>query len=481
MLDLTAAEIAQVVGGRLLAGAPELRVAGVSTDSRTLQPGQLFIPLKGERLDGHRFVEEALEEGAAGALVEEDGPKRAELLNTLLPRQELWRQAFLVGVPGTSWEAFHRLAAYHRARFPIPVVAVTGSNGKTTTKELVAQVLACRWRTLRSPGNFNNDVGLPLTLLDLGPEFQALVVEMGMRGRGEIERLCRMARPTAGIVTNVGPVHLERLGSLEAIAAAKSELVEALPEDGIAVLNQDDPRVRVMASHTKARVVTYGLDEGDVSARDVVLGADGARFHLVWRGGHGEAAVPVHLPLLGRHNVMNALAASACALALGFEPEEVARALARVQAPKLRLERVEIGGRFIINDAYNASPASMAAALEVLDLVAQGRKGAVLGDMLELGAVAHAEHVRLGRRAAEAGLAYLVVVGERAAEISEGAREAGMSPEAIHLASGWEEAVRLVESLSQPGDTILVKASRGLGLERVVQGLARKEAGGHEL
>lgn len=480
MLELTAAEIARVVGGRLLAGRPEMRVVGVSTDSRTLQPGRLFVPLKGERLDGHRFLEEALEEGAAGALAEEDGPGRAELLRALLERRELWSRAFLVGVPGSTWDAFHRLAAGHRARFQIPVVAVTGSNGKTTTKELVAQILASRWRTLRSPGNFNNDVGLPLTLLDLGPEFEALVVEMGMRGRGEIERLCQLAQPTAGIVTNVGPVHLARLGSIEAIAAAKAELVEALPGDGIAVLNGEDPLVRAMASRTQARVITYGLREGDVSAKDLELGRDGARFHLVWRGGQGEAAVPVQLPLLGRHNVVNGLAAAACALAMGLELDQVREALLRVQAPKLRLERVEIQGRSVINDAYNASPASMAAALEVLAQVASGRKGAVLGDMLELGSVAQEEHLQLGRRAARAGLAYLVVVGEHSGHVGQGAREAGMAADAIHVASGWEDAAQLLESLSQAGDTVLVKASRGLGLERVVQYLAGKEARSHE-
>jgi len=476
VFERTASEIAQVVGGRLLAGSPRARAVGVSTDSRTIQPGRLFIPLKGERLDGHRFIEEAVEEGAAGALVEEEGPGRPELVRALLARRELWSQAFLVGVPGSSWEAFHRLAADHRSRFPIPVVAVTGSNGKTTTKELVAQLLGARWRTLRSPGNFNNEVGLPLTLLDLGPEFEVLVVEMGMRGRGEIARLCQLARPTAGIVTNVGVSHLELLGSQEAIAAAKAELVEALPSDGLAVLNGDDPWVRAMAGQTRARVVTYGLEQGEVTARDLELGADGARFQLVWEG----RQAPVQLPLLGRHNVLNALAAAACALGLGMELAAVADALGRVQAPKLRLERVAVRDFTVLNDAYNASPASMAAALEVLAQVAPGRKGAVLGDMLELGPVTEAEHLAVGRRAAQVGLAYLVIVGEQAERIAQGAREGGLPPEAIHVTPGWERAAQVLERLAQEGDTVLVKASRGLGLERVVQWLQEEGAGHHE-
>lgn len=463
-----------MVRGRLLAGPPETRSQGVSTDSRTLQPGRLFVPLRGERLDGHRFIEEALEEGAAGALTEE-GPERSDLLRDLLPREDLWRRAFLVAVPGSTWEAFHRLAAHHRSRFSIPVVAVTGSNGKTTTKELVAQVLGSRWRTLRSPGNFNNDVGLPLTLLDLGPDFEALVVEMGMRGRGEIARLCAMARPTAGIVTNVGPVHLELLGSMEAIADAKAELVEALDPEGLAVLNAEDPRVIAMQDRTRARVVTFGLDRGDTIARQVRPSRDGVSFELVWRGGGVEISRPVRLPLLGRHNVVNALAAAACALAMGLEIDQVAAALRTARGPKLRLETVEARGRRVINDAYNASPASMAAALEVLVQVATGRRGALLGDMLELGPVTREEHLRLGQRAAQAGLDYLVVTGEQAEAVGEGARQAGMDPARIHVAADWEEASELLLALSRPGDTLLVKASRGLGLERVVARLAGEE------
>ncbi|BAS27710.1 UDP-N-acetylmuramoyl-tripeptide--D-alanyl-D-alanine ligase [Limnochorda pilosa] len=480
MLELTAAELARLVGGRVLAGPSEGRVRGVSTDSRSVAAGQLFIPLKGERLDGHRFIEEAVEEGAGGALTEEGSHERAEAVRRLVARHDLWRGAFLVGVPGSSWEAFHRLAEAHRARHRVPVVAVTGSNGKTTTKELVARILGSRWRTLRSPGNFNNDVGLPLTLLELGPEFEALVVEMGMRGAGEIARLCRMARPSVGIVTNVGPVHLELLGSMEAITAAKAELVEALPQEGVAVLNAEDSRVLGMRRRTAARVVTFGLEQGDASARDVRPHGQGMDFRLVWRGAGVEASTSVRLPLLGRHNVVNAVAAAAAGLALGFELDEVAGALAEAQAPKLRLETTEAQGRRVINDAYNASPASMAAALEVLQQVAQGRKGAVLGDMLELGAVARDEHVRLGERAAAAGLDFLVVTGERAGDVAAGARGAGMDPARIHTAAGWEEAAELALALSRPGDTVLVKASRGLGLERVVARLAEEETRRHE-
>jgi UDP-N-acetylmuramoyl-tripeptide--D-alanyl-D-alanine ligase len=441
-------------------GMAELLVAGrgpadrafnrAVIDSREVQPGDLFFALRGEHHDGHDFVDEAVARGAAGLVGERPLEARPEVA------------VFQVS---DSLAALQRLAAHWRARHDVRVVGVTGSVGKTTCKELVAAVLGARWPVLKNEANLNTEIGLPLTLLQLTPEHQRAVLEMAMYGPGEIALLCRIAQPQIGVVTNVGPVHLERLRSLGAIVAAKAELVEALPPDGVAVLNGDDPRVAAMASRTKARVLFFGQSQqchvrgGDLVSR----GLDGISFRLSYGGMSAE----VEASLPGRHHLYPALAAAAVGLAEGMTLADVAAAL-RDARPELRL-RVLPGpnGATILDDSYNASPQSMLAALDLLAEL-PGRRIALLGEMRELGAVEEEGHRQVGERAA-ACADLLLVVGERARPLYEAAQTSGLT-EVRFLASAQEAAPILRDEL-QPGDYLLVKASRALALESVVDAL----------
>lgn len=441
-------------------GMAELLVAGrgpadrafnrAVIDSRQVQPGDLFFALRGEHHDGHDFVDEAVARGATGLVGERPLEARPEVA------------VFQVS---DSLAALQRLAAHWRARHDVRVVGVTGSVGKTTCKELVAAVLGARWPVLKNEANLNTEIGLPLTLLQLTPEHQRAVLEMAMYGPGEIALLCRIARPQIGVVTNVGPVHLERLRSLGAIAAAKAELVQALPPDGAAVLNGDDPRVAAMASRPKARVLFFGQSQqchvrgGDLVSR----GLDGISFRL----SYGDASAQVEAPLPGRHHLYPALAAAAVGLAEGMALADVAAALREAQ-PELRL-RVLPGpnGATILDDSYNASPQSMLAALDLLAEL-PGRRIALLGEMRELGAVEEEGHRQVGQRAA-ACADLLLVVGERARPLYEAAQTTGPA-EVRFLASAQEVAPILRDEL-QPGDYLLVKASRALALESVIDAL----------
>lgn len=465
MQPFTVAEAAAAVGGRLIAGPAERRIDGVSTDSRTIAPGELFVPIRGERFDGHAFLADALRKGAAAVFVE--AGRQAELPPL--------GQACAVAVSNTLG-ALQDLAAWHRSLFSGPVVAVTGSNGKTTTKDMIAAVLAERFRVLATAGNLNTEIGLALTLLQRDAAHEAVVLEMGMRGRGQIAALAAVARPSIGVVTNVGPVHLELLGTIEAVALAKRELVEALPAGGVAVLNADDARVAAMAAHTQARVVTYGFGPGaQVRAEDVrSCGLDGVAFRLVCEQGGAE----VSLPLPGRHNVANALAAAAVGLSCGLDPESVARGLSAVRPSGMRMQIERLAGDVVVlNDAYNASPLSMAAALQALADLPAARRLAVLGDMLELGPVSQEAHLRVGELCAAHGVDLLVTVGERSRDIARGAVRAGMAPSAVTSAADAEEAARIVCAAVRPGDVVLVKASRGMALERIVAALRNRSEG----
>ncbi|HEY8416928.1 MAG TPA: UDP-N-acetylmuramoyl-tripeptide--D-alanyl-D-alanine ligase [Limnochordales bacterium] len=464
MEPLPVEAIARAAGGALAAGDPKAMVRGVSTDSRTLRPGELFVPLVGERFDGHDFLGDAVARGAAAVLVRE---------GRALPA--------LAGAAVITVDdplaALHRLARWHRERLGARVVAVTGSNGKTTTKDMAAAILSVRWSTRKSRGNYNNEVGLPLAILGAPAGTEVLVLEMGMRGQGQIRQLADVAQPHVGVVTNVGPVHLELLGSLEAIARAKRELVEALPADGWAVLNADDPQVRGMAAHCAGRVLRYGLDSGaDLRASDVISrGLAGVEFTLHWQG----RSVQVTVPAPGRHHVYNALAAAGAALALGCDLDAVVRGLLAfpLHASAMRLEvRERPDGLRVINDAYNASPASMQAALALLAEVEAERRLAVLGDMLELGPLSDAAHREVGRRAAAAGVDHLVAVGRWAETVCAAAVDAGLPPERAEALPDAQAAAARVAALVRPGDVVLVKASRGLKLERVAEALLAGEA-----
>jgi UDP-N-acetylmuramoyl-tripeptide--D-alanyl-D-alanine ligase len=464
---LTPEDLASMTGGRLLLrGSRPARHAAV--DSRLVTDGSLFVAMEGERTDGHRFLAAAAAAGAAALLV----GREPDLAAGEAPLGDLG-DVTVVLVPDPL-RALQAVAAAWRRRFDPLVVGVTGSIAKTSTKEAVAAVLGRRFVTLRSEGNRNNEVGLPLTVLDLGPEHDAAVLEMGMYAGGEIRDLAAIALPSIGIVTTVQPVHLSRIGSIEAIEDAKAELVEALPaaaDGGTAILNADDPRVRRMAGRTRARVLGYGFAaDADVRAADVAsAGFDGMRFTLVTPSGSAATSIRG----LGRLAVHNALAGAAAGLAAGMTIDEIAAGLAEVGSAPHRSAVIRAGGVTIVDDAYNASPGSVRAALELLAGL-PGRPVAVLGEMRELGSEHDASHLEVGRLAGDT-LDLLVVVdgapGGAADGIVEGARAAGLAPDRVLAVPDVAAAVAALGARVAPGDVVLVKASRGVELERVVDGL----------
>lgn len=420
-------------------------------DSRRAGPGDLFFALRGERLDGHDFVANALAAGAAGAVVERpvDAPQDAAIFHV-----------------SDSLEALQRLASYWRRQHDVRIIGVTGSVGKTTCKEVIASVLSHRYRVLKSEANLNTEIGIPLTLLQLTPEHERAVLEMAMYQRGDISLLARIAQPHLGVVTNIGPVHLERVGYMGGIVAAKAELVEALPAAGLAVLNGDDARVAALSRRTQARTVYFGLSpQCHVRAESIVSrGLEGIEFRMTY----GEGSVSVRCPLPGKHHVYPALAAAAVALNDGMTLDEVAEAMAGVR-PDLRL-RVLPGpnGSTIIDDTYNASPASMLAALDLLSEL-PGRRIAVLGEMRELGAAEESGNAAVGRRAA-AACDVLYVYGERARPMGEAAARAGHRQ--VRYPRSIEEAAAVLREELGRGDHALIKASRAVGLEALVRELA---------
>ena len=457
---LTADELVRLTGGRLLARS-DRPIRGAAVDSRQVRRGQLFVALPGERTDGHRFIPDAVAAGASAVLVTRPPDASSALEDVTVVR---------VVDPLAALQA---IAAGWRERFDPLVVGVTGSIAKTSTKEAIATVLATRLTTLRSEGNQNNEIGLPLTVLRLGPEHGAAVLEMGMYVGGEIAELARIGRPSIGVVTAVQPVHLSRIGSLAAIERAKGELLEALPVDGTAVLNADDPIVRRMGARTRARVITYGFgDETDVGAEAVEsAGMDGMRFVL--RAGVARRSLAI--PTLGRFAVHNALAAAAVAGAAGLPLDDIARGLARGWSAPHRAQLVRLRGVTVVDDSYNASPASVVAALGLLAGL-PGRRIAVLGTMLELGEGHEAGHVEVGRASADMA-ELLVVVGDEAEGIARGAGDAGMDPARVLLVRDHDAALDVLRPRLRDGDVVLVKASRGIALDLLVDAL-RAELGG---
>jgi UDP-N-acetylmuramoyl-tripeptide--D-alanyl-D-alanine ligase len=437
-------------------------VTAVTTDSRDAGPGALFVARAGEATDGHRFVPDAFAAGAAAAMVNQiDESIRGD------------RSYVVVDDPG---RALLDLARYERSRLHATVVGITGSTGKTTTKDLAAAVLRARYEVVASPASFNNEVGMPLTLLSAGPDTDVLVLEMGSRGIGHIRDLCEVARPDAGIVTNVGIAHLGLFGSRENIVTAKAELVEALPPKGVALLNADDPVVAGYRDRTPARLLTWGLArEADIRAEQVELDRDArASFTLVAAGlrERVELAVP------GEHMVPNALAAAACGIALGVSPGECAAALKDARVSGWRMETFDTPeGVRVLNDAYNANPTSMAAALKAARWMSRGgRCVAVLGGMAELGDAAPEEHDRVGELVARLGIEELVVVGADAAPIARAALREGMEPEHVAQVPDRDAALEAVRRVARPGDLVLVKASRVNGLERLAESLGGSAA-----
>jgi UDP-N-acetylmuramoyl-tripeptide--D-alanyl-D-alanine ligase len=469
---LTVGHFLSSLSGNYRPGPQDRALGSVVMDSREAEPGSLFVAVPGEQVDGHDYIDDAFTNGAVVALIEKPVNGRfmtLDLRTGALPGDLNIRFPLCILVDNTV-SALQTSAHAWRQQFDVEVIGVTGSVGKTSTKDLTHSVLSTTFRTFKSPGNRNSVLGLPLALFDLRPHHQVAVLEMAMYTPGEIARLCELTHPKIGVVTLVGPVHLERAGSMEAIVAAKQELVEALPADGVAILNRDDARVMGMAAHTPARIFTYGLDyRADLWADNIhSMGLDGVRFTLHYR----DEALSIQVPLLGRHNVHTALRATAVALVKGMGWQEIVAGLRQMDTAQLRLVAVPgPAGSIIIDDTYNSSPDSAMAALNLLaDL--DGRHVAVMGDMLELGRVSEESHRLVGRRVADVA-EVLVTVGERAQWLAEEALKVGMKPTMVHVAEDVDTAVSLLESLIQPRDIVLVKASWGMRLDRIVAALGR--------
>jgi UDP-N-acetylmuramoyl-tripeptide--D-alanyl-D-alanine ligase len=451
-------------------------ISEVVVDSREAISGSLFVALLGERVDGHDYIADAFQRGAVAALVERkvDGVCSAviDLTGGAGQSSVHWDGELPVCIlVEDSVAAMQRAAAKWRAQFDdLKVIGITGSVGKSSTKELTHAVLSQRYRTFKSPGNRNSTLGLPAALFGLRPEHERAVLEMGMYSTGEIAQLCSMTQPDIGVVTIIGPVHLERAGTMETIVAAKTELVEALPKNGTAILNFDDDRVMGMAEHTRASVFTYGLDEkADVWADNIhSMGLGGVRFTLH----HGGEALSLSVPMLGRHSVHTALRATAVGLVEKLSWEEIVAGLSEANSEQFRIEAVPgPGASTIIDDTYNSSPDSALAALNLLSEL-DGRRIAVLGDMLELGSAEHRSHRLIGRRVADVA-DILVAVGPRARIIADEAIKVGMPAESVFWVEEANEAVPLLEELITDEDMLLIKGSYGMRMDRIVAALGR--------
>ena len=430
---------------------------GITTDSRAVKPGELFVALKGGNFDGHDYCAKAVELGAAGVVISHD-----------IEPLPAWVAVFRVE---DTLLAYQQLAhAYRMRKQGLKVFAITGSNGKTSTKDLVAACLGAKYNVIKTQGNFNNEIGLPKTLLDIKADTDIAVVEMGMRGLGQIAELCRIAEPDCGLITNVGETHMELLGSMENIGKAKSEIVENLPADGFAILNGDNEYVVKAAAKTRAKVVYFGLGENcDYRGSEIVTSGIGTTFTCTEKATGKQ--VQVRLQLIGEHNVYNALSAIAGAACYGVPMEDSAKALATARLTGSRQEIVYIGELTFINDAYNASPASMEAALKTLAEAKKAAHGkarsiAVLADMLELGAISEDAHRRVGRWAVEYGVDYVLTYGQEAAYISDEVAKAGK--ETCHCATRQEAADKLRE-LADAGDIILLKGSNSMQVGKMLE------------
>jgi len=425
--------------------------SGYSIDSRTLQPGGLFFAIRGERLDGHDFVPAALAKGAVGAVVREDQLARYHAKAGLLAVMD-------------PLLALQHLGAAVRRLWARPLIAVTGSAGKTTTKEAIAHVLAARHRVLKSKGNLNNQFGMPLQLLQLEPEHELAVIEMGMSHEGDITELAKLAQPNCGVVTMVAPVHLEFFDSIAAIARAKYELIEALPVGGTAVLNADDEYVSQFGRDFHGKVITFGMNKmADVSARNVKSrGLLGSEFDTVSDGSEARTM----LPLLGEHNIYNALAAVAVGLRYGVPLREAAESLATLSAGDKRGELLSYAGATIINDCYNSNPKALDSMVRSLAELPAQRRVVVAGEMLELGPAAEAMHRECGQHMANCGIDVLLGIGGLAKAMVQGASAAGMRADFVNMP---EDAGEWLRREVMPGDVVLLKASRGVRLERALE------------
>jgi len=464
---LSVGEVLRATGGTLLQGEREVFFNGVSTDSRTVGEGELFIALQGAHYDGHRFAREALEKKANGVVIAEEQSGGLGWNG--------YRSKAVITVKDTL-RALGDLARERRRRFGTPLVALTGSNGKTTTKEMIAACLETTFPVLKTKGNFNNLIGLPLTLLSLTERERVIVLEMGMNVPGEIQRLTEISEPDVGLITNIERVHLEGLGSLEKLKEEKGALFRSMKKDGAILVNQDDPRVVDLAKDFSGQKITFGISSpADVMAKEIRLrGTEGTSFTLVFGGQELE----IHLPLLGKHFIPNALSAVAVASLFGIEVKTAQEALEHFQPFPMRMEVCPLqGGKTLINDAYNANPRSMELGLEALtEVKGGGRAIAVLGDMLELGVYTEEAHQEVGRKAGELSIDLLLTLGKEAGFVAESAIRHGLRPENVRVVKSHREVISILRQILRKGDWILVKGSRGMEMEKIVNGLREAEA-----
>lgn len=465
MIKLTYNELLERVGGSPFPEKPieDLVIKGISIDSRKIESHNLFIAIRGERFDGHDFIREALDKGASCVILD---------VNRFSNKEKFFfsstkgKRAVLVEDTRT---ALQKIAKWHRSKFKLIVVGVTGTNGKTTTKEMIAEVLSKKYRVLRSEKSFNNQIGVPLTLLKLTSETEVLVLELGMSQPGEIAILTKMVQPDFGLITNIGPAHLEFMGSLEKIAEAKFELLKDMKEKGTIILNADDPWLYHKGLKEKREVYTYGLEKkADFIAGKISQNGNGFFSFLVNR------SYPINLKLLGKHNVYNALAAFSVGSILGVEKNEIKEALENYTPFEWRMELSIIDGIKILNDSYNANPLSMEKALETLKgMKTEGRRIAVLGDMLELGEKSYEFHKKIGEKVKEYGMDYLYTFGKMSLGYAEGATRKGFKREDIF---SFQDKKTLLENLLKflrTGDLILFKGSRKMRLEEIVKDLLK--------
>jgi UDP-N-acetylmuramoyl-tripeptide--D-alanyl-D-alanine ligase len=472
---LTLGVVLEALLGHPFDGATQV-ITDAAIDSRLVIPGSLFAAIKGERVDGHEFIDEAVQHGAVVVLIEREMAISIPVVDLRSPHAAADLQPVeipLALLVDDTVQALQAIAEHWRRKLNIRVIGITGSVGKSTTKEVTADVLGRRYRTLKNPGNLNNEIGLPLTLLRATESHRCAVLEMGFYVPGEIALLCKIAQPHVGVITNVSHVHMERAGSLDAIAAGKMELIEALPAppDGVAILNYDEPLVRKMADNTKARIFYYGLSpESDLWASDIEgLGLEGVRFVLHYQGD----SLHVRVPLLGRHSVHTVLRAAAVGLAENLSWEEIIHGL-RTSQTQLRLVAVRgPGGSLIMDDTYNAAPTSVIAGLNLLSEL-DGRKIAVLGDMLELGDFEERGHRMVGVRVADTA-DELIVVGTRAKWIAEEAILSGLPKTRVVIVGDKDAAIEYLQDRIGEGDVVLIKGSRGMQMDQIVTALEEVE------
>mgnify|MGYP001422774453 CR=1 FL=1 len=461
-------ELLLATGGHLLSGSKLGHPSRLSIDSRTVKPGEIFVAIKGRRFDGHAFVPSALKKGVRGVVVR--GDYRPSFSKARRKSDQV-----VIGVDDPI-RAFQDLAGFHRRRFDIPVVAVSGSNGKTTTTQMIGSILRQEFCLLQTKGNLNNHIGVPLTLLRLNRRHQMGVVEMGINQFDELTRLCGIAKPTIGVLTNIARTHLAGLNHLDGVARAKGELLASLPLDGSAILNADDPYFPFLRSLSNGSVVSFGFSpHADVHVTKVCLSQSQGWSFSLQRPGY-RRPVAVRLPVPGRHNVANAAAASTVGFVVGVKATAIRNGLAKFRPMAMRTEIVQWNDVEILNDAYNANPTSMQVALEMLShMPGRGRRIAVLGDMLELGCAAKAAHEEIGSLVAHLGVDNLILCGSMGSYTASGAIKAGMCRDHVVVTcddqtTGYKTLIACLADCLSPGDTVLVKGSRSMRMEQVVEG-----------